>query len=94
MGVMMDVGVPGLSFFKGWCIKTTEQRVFPEVFFSEQTLFLEVLRHVFAVVRVTVCVSVGAGVQPWVGVGAVPVSAPQRAEDHGATCYRAAVFDL
>lgn len=39
-------------------------------------------------------VSVGAGVQSRVRVGAVSVPAPQRAEDHGAACDGAAVFDL
>lgn len=43
---------------------------------------------------VGVCVFAGARVQSWVRVGAVSVAAPQRAEDHGATGHRAAVFDL
>lgn len=39
-------------------------------------------------------VSAGTSVQPWVRVGAVAVSAAQRAEDHGAARNRAAMFDL
>lgn len=39
-------------------------------------------------------VSAGASVQPRVRVGAVAVSAAQRAEDHGAARNRAAMFDL
>lgn len=48
----------------------------------------------YACVWVSLCVSVGARVKPWVWVGAVSVSAAQRAEYHRAARHRAAMFDL